>query len=1155
MSAWAGACRGAVLLGACAWAAGASGVLAADTSQDNQTIGDLVRKPPVVVPKNTSAAADAAKAMDNYKRFLELQRTDPNLRAEALRRLGDLNQDTDQLDNLDKDLSQVDLMSVEAIRLYTLLLKLYPDYVRNDQVLYQMARAYEATNKPDQALATLDQLVARYPSTRLLDEVQFRRGELLFSAKDYHGAAAAYAVVIKLGPTSGFYTQSQYKHGWSLFKQSLNEESLPSFAGVLDQELLGGVPGGPMRPLEQLSRPNRELVDDTLRVMSITASYLDGPQSIDAFLARRGTPAYAYLLYSRLGDLYVDKQRYQDAAGAYRAFVARDPVNVHAPDLAMQAIEAYTKGGFTDLVIDGKREFAANYDFSQPFWKGRAHADYPVVIKELQTDLRDLATFFHAAAQKSKLPADYSQAAHWYRSYLASFPDAPDSAATDYLLADALFESHQYSDAVTEYEHTAYGYPRDAKSAAAADAAVVSYQKAEDALTGDARSAWHSRELDADIKFAQTFPEHPDSSVVLTRAAEDIFTGHDLPRAIQVSQLLLARNPPPDMAQQRIAWNIIGQSQYELGVYDQAEAAFSQARERAQGADPATVKLRADLSERIAESVYRQGEARQKAGDANGAVADFLRVAKVAPDSKIVSTSQYDAAAGLINLKQWDQAIGVLETYRKQFPDSNAEDVTRKLAVSYVEANRPADAAPEFEHISTNATEEPAVRHEALTRAADLYEKAGNQGKTVAMLQRLVAEYPTPVPDAIEVRERLALLATKAGDTAREQQWLREIVQADAQAGAARTDRTRYLAATAQLQLAAPLRDAFADIRLVAPLKKTLVAKRHAMELALTAYKSATDYHVAAVTTAATYETAELYRKLGKDVLDSERPKKLNKDELEQYQSLLEDQAFPFEEQAIQIHEINTALAHDGVYDDWVKKSFTALAELKPGRYGKTELTPDVVTTLQVTAVPAAGAVPATATADFTQAVELTKAGKDDDAEQQFQRVAAAYPMYSGALVNLGILYRKHGELAQSEQSLQQAVMRDPADVEARSELGVTLRSEGKFHDAVTAYNDALNVDPSFAPAYRNLAIDEDLYLGDTAAALTAMEHYKQLGGDDKALTGWLADLRQRAGKNAAAPAPDATAPPPNSAPPPPNSAPPQAPDSAAPITSDKAGG
>jgi len=50
----------------------------------------------------------------------------------------------------------------------------------------------------------------------------------------------------------------------------------------------------------------------------------------------------SFTLYSRLGDLYVTKQRYQDGANTYRAFVARDPYSDHAPDLAMAAIEAPT---------------------------------------------------------------------------------------------------------------------------------------------------------------------------------------------------------------------------------------------------------------------------------------------------------------------------------------------------------------------------------------------------------------------------------------------------------------------------------------------------------------------------------------------------------------------------------------------------------------------------------------------------------------------------------------------------------------------------------------------------------------------------------------------------------------------------------------------
>jgi cellulose synthase operon protein C len=227
-------------------------------------------------------------------------------------------------------------------------------------------------------------------------------------------------------------------------------------------------------------------------------------------------------------------------------------------------------------------------------------------------------------------------------------------------------------------------------------------------------------------------------------------------------------------------------------------------------------------------------------------------------------------------------------------------------------------------------------------QSADLYAKSNNTPKAVSMLEKFVGTNPTPISDAEEARQRLADYATKSGDIGKRDYWYREIIKADSQAGAQRTDRTHYLAAKAQLALAEPARDAFRTVRLTAPLKKSLVAKRKALEEAMNGYKRAAEYNVAEVTTAATYEMAELYRTLAHDVMSSERPRNLKGDELEEYNSLLEEQVFPFEEQAIKAHEINTVRAKDGVYDEWVQKSFKVLAELKPARYGKTEITQDV---------------------------------------------------------------------------------------------------------------------------------------------------------------------------------------------------------------------
>jgi hypothetical protein len=136
-------------------------------------------------------------------------------------------------------------------------------------------------------------------------------------------------------------------------------------------------------------------------------------------------------------------------------------------------------------------------------------------------------------------------------------------------------------------------------------------------------------------------------------------------------------------------------------------------------------------------------------------------------------------------------------------------------------------------------------------------------------------------------------------------------------------------------------------VKLVAPLSKSLKAKKSAMDKVLALYGKSLDYQVAEVTTAATYGMAETYRQLGIDVMASERPKNLDAEALEQYDVLLEEQSFPFEEQAIQLHQTNTKRSSDGIYDEWVQKSFDVLAKLMPARYAKGEIGEDYVPTLR----------------------------------------------------------------------------------------------------------------------------------------------------------------------------------------------------------------
>jgi TolA-binding protein len=909
----------------------------AGASSKEPTIKDLEKQQQADVSPEPPHNVDNDKTMQSYRRFLDLNAGDAALREEAMRRLGDLNLESSESERIEHELATNEgLRATEAIHLYTALLKAYPKYERNDSVLYQLARAYELNAQPDKALATLDRLVASYPNSKYIDEAQFRRGEILFAEKAYPAAQAAYEAVIKFGSKSGFYNQSLYKHGWSLFKQGENERSLDSFANVLDSVLVAKSNPKALVELDTLTKPNRELVEDTFRVMSITFSYNDGAKSIDEFVKhRKEQRPYYYLLYARLGDLYMEKERYTDAADVYRAFVSQDRNNEKAPLLEMQAIEAYSKGGFPDLVLQGKKEFVENYSYGTPFWQGRTPKDEPKVVAELKINLKDVAQYYHAQAQRTKSVADFQEAAKWYRSYLTSFPDDPDAAVTNYLLADTLFESKQYLEAAQAYENTAYSYGSHAKAADAGYAALVAYGKQEEGLSGEAKAKIHAREVDSSLRFAQEFPTHAESAQVLTRAATDLYAAKDYPRATAAAQVLLARQPPVDAAKQRIAFTVIANSNFEQGHFDKAETGYASA----QALMPANDPERAAIVDRLAASIYKQGELKSQSGDSAGAVEDFLRVSKEAPTSKVRANADFDAGALLINQKQWDRAIVVLEGFRRNFPQSPLQpDVTRKLAVAYSESNHPAEAAAAFEQIAQTPTESPELQREATLQAADLYDKAGNPAKSRAMLEAFVKRFPQPLNPAMEARNKLSLIAAKLGDLNARDYWLKEIVNADRAAGAARTDRSKALAAKATLALATPARDEFMRIKLVIPLKKSLAEKRKAMEAALKAYTQAADYQVAEVTTAATYESAELYRQLGKDLMSSERPNKLSKDELEQYNVLLEEQAFPFEEKAIQLHEVNTARVKDGTYDEWVQKSFAALAQLNPGRYAKVEI-------------------------------------------------------------------------------------------------------------------------------------------------------------------------------------------------------------------------
>jgi hypothetical protein len=279
----------------------------------------------------------------------------------------------------------------------------------------------------------------------------------------------------------------------------------------------------------------------------------------------------------------------------------------------------------------------------------------------------------------------------------------------------------------------------------------------------------------------------------------------------------------------------------------------------------------------------------------------------------------------------------VLLSFRDLFPgDALQPEVTKKIAFVYREDGQLALAAAEYERIESESGDD-GVRREALLIAAELHEKVGDKARTLLVYRRYVAAFPQPLELNIETRNKIAGILKEKDDQQGYRQELREIVTLDLAAGRARTVRTRYLGAKAALVLTEPKFATFAEVRLVKPFDANLRKKRDLMKAATAEFTQLLDYEVGEVTAAATFYLAEIYAHFCKALLASERPEGLTPLELEQYELAIEEQAYPFEDKAIAVHEQNLELLTVGIYNEWIDKSLEKLAVFVPARYARPE--------------------------------------------------------------------------------------------------------------------------------------------------------------------------------------------------------------------------
>jgi tetratricopeptide (TPR) repeat protein len=892
-----------------------------ELGRDGETIGDMR---PVFLTFE-SRPMPAISPSEVARRYHRLFRTsdEPEVRIDALNRLSNIRDRSGE----DIGFSPADEENVysEAISSYESILARGSYGGRLDELLYQMAKAHALTGQQDASIQRLKQLVGLYPDSPLVPEARFRLAESAFAAGQYAEAETGYRQLIESGGSKELSTKARYMLGWSQFKQgpSAWNRAAATFVEVLDEFL------PQEQSLESVSESSVDTIDDTFRVLALMAARNSGPDTLISWLDRDQTRPWEHLLFDRLADYYAIQGEIESSVAANRAFIEYSPNHNAVPAFRLQIVDVWQAAGDMEQVRAARSKFVESYSVDSAFaglngGQQEKWRSYSRRLADYHYD-RGARSAKHNRAAESE-PA-FSQAATYYEGLA---PRVDQSGEVLRLAGDARLQAGNDTRALANYRKAAYEAPGYTEAADAAWAAITLLRDGVDEQSGTAAFRPDLEDLsDEADRFRERFAGDNRSSGLMADLAARWLAAGDHERGLHyASQVLTAPGASP--AERYASWQVTARVRQIRGDYGLAERAWNQALDLAEGGqlEDVTGDTLLAIRRQLATAVYRQGEVAASEGRLQEAVGHFRRVDSVLPGSEIAIRARYDAANTLLKASDWTAAVVDLQAFRSDHPEHQlTADISDKLVHAWIQSDEPTRAASELLQAADNHPNPWQLR----LRAAELLNEAGNVAERNALYRDYLATGPQ-AGDGSE-HERLQTFRYRLVETGDDPDYWREaLVQSELDSTFHSADTLEW-ASRASLVLGARAAAAFTSISLSQPLEQSLDRKQKALETARQRFLDAEALGGERVLSESLFRRAELYRGLARDLMASAVPSDLNELETMQYQMLLEEEAYPFEEKAIQLHTENHRRITSEGYNAWIGRSLGVLAELHPGRY------------------------------------------------------------------------------------------------------------------------------------------------------------------------------------------------------------------------------
>ncbi len=889
----------------------------------------------------------------------------------------------------------------KAVELYEALLKDYPDRRDNDKVLYQLSFAYQEMGEPGRAETVLTDFLKDHGKDPRSQAAWFRLGlsysertvgmDIFDSQPWLRKAIEAYQNAIEFKDDTYYYDQSLFQLGWSSFRLTQYADCVKWMDRLERKIIANAKKKNEYKSFENLYDQSHGLVREAIKFMAIAWSEMgdgkSGPANLENFWAGAPKGDFEQYTYIAMGEFFEKEERYAEAIDIYQRMIKKYPTYVAIPRVLELIVTVYEKDKKWEQVNAARKDIVERLAPGGRWWKASAPdaCDASVPIRSRATF--QLAQYHHSKAQflekEQKDPREinghYEESVRYYQLFLTDYPKADDAPEALYLLAEVFFSLEKWPEAAMDYEQVAWVQKNEKRKDTSAYKSVVAWGNAliqdlaaiegkkkaagrpYDRAIGLTESRFTAKVIGSIDRFLHAYPDHKDAADLINNEGEILYSTHQYEKAREVFRLQVARFPkdPRSLEAQRN----IATTYLDAGDQVSAEKEYRTALAMTPVTD---AKNREELRTLIAGAIYKQGEQKKKDGDLTGAAELFLKVPQD-PDLKdveIAPTAYFDGAIAYRDANKWDLAVPAFEGVARQYPKSDfAAKSMAFVGTHYRDEKKLPQAAKAFLAASAlfEAQGDQEKAEDFFYVSGKMYEEMEDWDKVLQTMREYTRKFGAKPKRIVEAKfiEGYASYTRKKYDEAlriwKDLYVLHErLAKKDPELTAQFPARAKFL--TAELSLA-DYEPAAISGATKSSLKSSLKRKQDLLTQVIKLYGDAAQYKVEEYTTASVFRIGMAMINFRDAIIKSERPKAVLKDPLlnEEYGYALEEQAFPFEEKAIQTFQQNLSYSRKNqVFNDWIEKSYAQLAAIVPGRYAR----PDIAETLSCNARSFAGFAP-----------------------------------------------------------------------------------------------------------------------------------------------------------------------------------------------------